>query len=102
MEDPACWITMATDSITTDTEILTMIISPQQANLDPPVADSILRLRFSSAQNERMRELAEKGNQGVLTEVEALELASYRRVGNSLSIMQAKPRLSLRPSSNSH
>jgi hypothetical protein len=98
----ACWIDMATDSITTDAQILTTIISPQQADLDPAVADTILRLQFSSAQNERMRELAEKGNRGDLTEAEASELTSYRRVGNFLSIMQAKARLSLKHSSNSH
>jgi hypothetical protein len=93
---------MATDIITTDAQILTTIISPQQADLDPAVANSLLGLQFSSTQNDRMRALVEKGNRGELTEVETLELASYRRVGNFLSIMQSKARLSLKHSSNSH
>jgi hypothetical protein len=91
---------MLIDSVTTDAEILTTIISPEHGNLDPGVAGTFLRLRFSDSQNDRMRELAEKGNKGMLTEAEASELASYRRVGNFLSIMQAKSRLSFRHSSN--
>ena len=91
---------MMIDSAATDAEILTAIISPVHGDLEPGVADAFLRLRFSPSQDDRMRELADKGNQGVLTAAEASELASYRRVGNFLSIMQAKARLSVKHFSN--
>jgi len=89
-----------TDSVATDAEILTTIISPDHGDLEPGVAAAFLRLRFSASQNDRMRELADKGNEGLLTAAEASELASYRRVGNFLSIMQAKARLTSKHVSN--
>jgi hypothetical protein len=91
---------MVIESAATDAEILTAIISPVHGDLEPGVADAFLRLRFSPSQVDRMQELADKGNQGVLTPAEASELESYRRVGNFLSIMQAKARLFVKHFSN--
>jgi hypothetical protein len=47
-----------------------------------------------------MRELADKGNRGTITEAENAEMESYRRVGNLLALLQAKARLSLKRSAD--
>lgn len=91
---------MAPDSIITDAQIFSSILGPERSDLEPGVAESILRLRFADAQNDRMRALADKNNQGLLTEAERSEMESYRRVGNFISIMQAKARLSLEKSAD--
>jgi hypothetical protein len=91
---------MATDNVITDAQILTSIIGPEEADFEPTIAESILRLKFSERQNDRMSELADRHNRGILTGTEVAELESYRRVGNFLSIMQSKARLSLKHSAD--
>jgi hypothetical protein len=59
-------------------------------------ARSIIDLRFSDAQVERMRELADRNNQGVLTDAERLEMEEFQRIGSYLSILKAKSRLWLK------
>ncbi|MEX2119345.1 MAG: hypothetical protein WD847_07110 [Pirellulales bacterium] len=66
------------------------------ADFDPDRARAILRLEFSEAQNERMRELADKHNRGLLSPDELQEMESFRRVGNLLALIQAKARLWLK------
>ena len=88
---------MATDSVATDAQILTTIIAPDRADFAPHVAQTILQMEFSDEQLQRNApDLADRHNQGSLTESELAELQSYRRVGNFLSIIQAKARLSLK------
>jgi len=85
---------------TTDAEILAEVIAPDRDDMPQDVARSFLKLGFSEAQKERMREFADKNNRGTLTEGERAVMESYRRVGNFLAIIQAKARLSLKQQDN--
>ena len=91
---------MSIASTVTDAEILAEVIAPDRDDMPQDVARSFLKLGFSEAQKERMRELADKNNRGTLTEGERAAMESYRRVGNFLAIIQAKARLSLKHQDN--
>lgn len=65
-------------------------------------AKAILRWKFNDAAKSRMGRLADRNNQGKLTESEKEELESYIRVGQVVAILQAQARLSLQRSSNGH
>lgn len=79
-----------------DSRIMAEVVEAQEGDFELDVARAIVRLHFSDAQNEQMRELADKNNRGELTEEERDKLESYRRVGNFLALLQSKARLSLK------
>jgi hypothetical protein len=58
-------------------------------------AEAIVSLAFSRQDLERMRELMERNNQGLLTDSERDEMDGFRRVGTLLGILQARARLVL-------
>ena len=80
----------------TEIEILDRIIDPRNPNMTRAAAEAILRLGYSEADHLRMAELAEKSNEGALSEPEKREFESYVFVGDLLSLLQSKARLSLR------
>jgi hypothetical protein len=63
--------------------------------LPPEKAEAIISLAFSPQDQERMRELMERNNQGPLTEAERDEMEGFRRVGTLLGILQSRARLAL-------
>ncbi|MEX2120944.1 MAG: hypothetical protein WD847_15240 [Pirellulales bacterium] len=93
-------IGMETNTVT-EADILAAVIAPERPTLTPDVARSLLDLQFSDEQVRRMHALLEKNNAGTLTDLERLEMERYARVGNFLSLMQAKARLSLSAASDS-
>jgi hypothetical protein len=93
---------METDSqMISEGEILSVVVAPERPSLTVDAAQSLLELRFSPTQIERMHELADKNNAGTLTSSERAEMESYARVGNFLSLIQSKARLSLKTASHS-
>lgn len=76
-------------------EILTDLVAPNAPNLKPEVAQWMLSLGFSESRRDRMLELAELNNRGELTASLREEMDNYRRIGNLVSLLQAKARLSL-------
>jgi hypothetical protein len=84
---------------TTDAEILAEVIAPDRDDLPPDVARFVLKFTFSESQKEQMRALADKNNRGELTDSERDVMASYLRVGDFMSLVQAKARISLKHSS---
>ncbi len=62
----------------------------------PESARALLSVRFSSQDEDRMRELMEKNNQGALSAEEQAEMEAFRQVGAFLAIAQAKARLQLK------
>lgn len=81
-----------------ETEILSRVVGPENPNFTPEVARSILELRFSPADNDRMNELAAKAREGTLSEEEEPVLHAYLFVGAMVDLMHSKSRLSLRES----
>lgn len=80
----------------TETAIWERVIDPNEDDLSPEAARFLLRLDFGEPDHARMQELAEKSNDGTLTEDERTELHNYVRIGNVLALIQSKARLSLR------
>ena len=80
----------------TELDILSDVISPNRATLEPEVARTILKWKFSAKSVARMNQLAERNNSGKITTEERDELERFLRVGSLIDIVQAKARLSLR------
>jgi hypothetical protein len=72
------------------------VIALEDNGLSPEAARSILELRFSEKDKARMKELAEKNQEGPLTETERQELEGYVKVGDVLSLLHLKARRSLK------
>lgn len=83
-------------------DILNDLVAPDAPNLKPDVAQWMLTLGFSDSRRDRMLELAELGNRGELSDTLREEMENYRRVGNLISLLQAKARLSLRQTTQSN
>ena len=80
----------------TEADILSQVVSPEEPNLPPEVAQAILRLGFRGTALTKMRELLDKNNRGLLDSAEQAAMEKNLRVGQFLDLMQAKARLSLR------
>ena len=79
----------------TEADILNQVVAPDQPDLNPEAARSLLDLCFTDDAQDRMRELMDKNNKGTITEAEQSEMQKYLLVGTFLDLMQAKARLSL-------
>ena len=87
---------MTLEATLTELDILSDVISPNRATLEPEVARAILKWKFSAKSVARMNQLAERNNSGKITTDERDELERFLRVGSLIDIVQAKARLSLR------
>jgi hypothetical protein len=79
----------------TESEILADVIAPDNGDLTPEVAQSVLRWRFTEGAVARMNDLADRNSKGTITLEERQDLEKYLRVGSLINILQAKARLSL-------
>ncbi len=84
----------------TEAEILEEVIDSDQAGLPPEAAQAILKFGFKDSAKARISELLQHNNQGDLSASDRAELEKYLRVGQFLDLLQAKARLSLRPTTN--
>lgn len=84
---------------TNETAILERVVLSQDAAESEQTARSLLALRFSSADQVRMEQLAAKARAGSLSPEEEREIENYERVGHYLAILQSKARMALRGSS---
>ena len=80
----------------TELDILSDVISPKRATLQPDVARSILKWKFPAKSVTLMNRLARRNSSGKITPEEREELERFLRVGSLINLMQAKARLSLR------
>jgi hypothetical protein len=78
-----------------EVEIFSRLFQPDNADLSPEAAQSLLAVEFTPEDRQRMHELAGKAQEGTLSERERDEADSYAFVGNVLSILQSKARRSL-------
>jgi hypothetical protein len=72
------------------------VIEPEKNGLSPAAARSLLKLRFSKADKDRMNYLARKNQEGLLSTSEREELEGYVKVGDVLSLLHLKARKSLK------
>ena len=80
---------------TSESEILTRVIAPERPTLQREVAEAFLMLRFEDDDRERMDDLAQKAQAGVLTPDERDAAENYERVGTFLALLKSKARQSL-------
>jgi len=76
--------------------ILQRLIDPRRCGWSEQAAQAVLKLSFSEEDQERVSELSDRANQGILTSDEENEMESYLRLGALVDIMQSKARLYLR------
>lgn len=67
-------------------------VIPPDGTLDRSVARAVLKLGFSTADRERMHQLALRAQEGRLSPSEEGEIEGYERVGTLLSILKSKAR----------
>ncbi len=83
-------------STITEAEVFRRVFEPENPDLSPAAAKSILRLDFNPVDRDRMNTLAEKARMGKLSKREDEELEIFIQVGHLLAIMQSKARQALK------
>jgi hypothetical protein len=78
-----------------EADILNEMVSLDLGNLPPEGAKALLGLQFKPTAIARVNELAEKNRLAAISPGEKEEMEKYMRVGNFLSVLKAKARLSL-------
>lgn len=78
-----------------EAEIFADAIGASDGDLAPELARSILRWKFSRQTQAKITKLAQRNQNGRITDIERLELERFQRVGTLIDLMQAKARLSL-------
>jgi uncharacterized protein YnzC (UPF0291/DUF896 family) len=78
-----------------EADILNEMVAPDVGDFPPEGARALLALQFTPTAVSRMNELAEKNRLDAISAVEREEMEKYMRVGNFLSVIKAKARLSL-------
>lgn len=89
-----------TEAFTIDGDILARVVNPNRGDLPQDLATVVLKFDFTSDDRDKMKALAEKARNGELSEQEQAELDGFVRVGQFISMMKSKARVSLqsRPS----
>ena len=78
-----------------DAQILEAIVAPEHATLAPAVSRALLSCGFQPEQKLEIDRLLTRQNAGTITESQKAKLEAYVRVGNLLTLLQAKARASL-------
>jgi uncharacterized protein YnzC (UPF0291/DUF896 family) len=87
---------------TSEAAILTRLIRPDDGSLTPEAAAAWLAIRFEQGQLDRMHELAQKNQDGLLTPAEQAEMENYRSVGFLLDLIHSKARRSIKKQRSIH
>jgi hypothetical protein len=72
--------------------VLDLMLDPVSRCLDEGSAKRLLDLRLDPAVQSRVGELAEKANEGILTEAERAEYEAYINTDDFISILKLKAR----------
>ena len=76
--------------------IWTRIVEPDRGDLPAEAAVFLLKLDFREADHQRLAELNQKANEGLLTASERAELEEYIRESDLITLLQSKARRSLK------
>jgi hypothetical protein len=76
--------------------LLDRILDPFAACFTPDVAKRVAELCADAEAQARLDELAEKADEGLLTDEEAAEYAAFRDVFYDITILQSKARAALK------
>lgn len=86
---------MVSAVLNSEAAILSRAIRPEEGNLSPDAAKSLLSISLPESDQRRALDLSAKAREGALTPAEAAELDNYCDVGRLLELMKSKARLSL-------
>ncbi|HEY1050814.1 MAG TPA: hypothetical protein VGE39_13685 [Prosthecobacter sp.] len=75
---------------------LERLVDPRRYGWSEQAAQAVVNLSFSDQDQERVSELADRANQGILTDAEESEMEGYLRLSTVMAVMQSKARLYLR------
>jgi hypothetical protein len=75
-----------------ETPLLERILEPVTRSLNPEAARSLLKVRADATAQKRVAELAEKCNEGTLSEAERSEYDMYIWAGKIVALLQANAR----------
>jgi hypothetical protein len=78
--------------------VLETVLDPVVECFTPSVAEEIANLRANPRLQERLDVLADKSNEGSLTEAERTEYETYVKAIDFITILQAKARVILQAS----
>ena len=73
--------------------VLNLMLDPISRCFDAESARKLIDLRFDPAVQERVDALAEKANEGLLTEPERAEYEAYINTDDFIAILQLKARI---------
>lgn len=76
--------------------IIDSLLDPVSRCFTAETARALAELKGDEVMQRRIEELAEKANEGELTEGERRDYETYVHVGNIIAILQAKVRLRLK------
>lgn len=78
-----------------DAQILEAMVAPEQATLGTALARALLECEFQPEQKTEIDKLLTRHNAGKLTAAQKDRLDAYVRIGNLITLLQAKARASL-------
>ena len=87
---------MTKDDRTSEIAIFARVIKADEGDLSRDLALYILTLGFDEHDQTRMRELAERNQEGALSAEEHQELQNYVKAGHLLALLHSKSRRSLK------
>jgi hypothetical protein len=88
--------TQAAQTRTSEVAIFGRLIKTDNGDLSRELARYILTLGFGEEDQARMRELAERNQEGALSPEEQEELQNYVKAGHLLALLHSKARRSLK------
>ncbi len=88
--------TTATANRTSDIAIFGRLIQGSKGNLSKQLARFILSLGFDEKDQARMKDLAERNQEGSVSPREKEELFGYVKAGHLLAVLHSKARKALR------
>ena len=89
---------LSEDDRTSEIAIFARLITANNGDLSRELARYILTLGFDEQDQARMRELAERNQEGTLPPRERAELQNYVKAGHMLALLHSKARRSLKVS----
>ena len=81
---------------TSEIAIFARLLKADEGNLPPDLARYLLTLGFDEQDQDRMRDLAERNQDGALSAEDREELGSYVKAGHLLALLHSKARRSLK------
>lgn len=79
----------------TEADIFNEMASPDVEDFDAEAAKALISMRFTPKAIARMNELAEMNRNDAISAADKEEMEKFKRVGNVLSFLKGKARLSL-------